>query len=55
MQGKLLGLGEMECSASMSASEDMAWDVTGGCLGLGLANVLNVVGTKDEGDVGFRW
>ena len=54
MQGRLLGLGEVECSGSMSESEDMAWDVAGGCLGLELANVLNVVGTNDEGDVGFR-
>ena len=46
MQGRLLGLRGVESSASMSASEDMAWDVAGGCLGSGLANVPNVVETK---------
>ena len=54
MQGESLGLEEVECSGSMSASEDMAWNVAGGCLGFGLADMLNVVGTNDEDGVGFR-
>ena len=55
MQGRLLGLGEMEFAAFVSASEDMTWDVAGGCLSLESSSRLNVVGMNDESDVGFRW